>query len=437
MNKSFQKSYQLKDICSEITVGFVGAMTKEYVETGVPLLRSLNIKPYWLNLDDIKYISKKFHQKISKSALREDDVVIVRTGQPGTSCVIPSGYNELNCSDLVIARPDKKKILPHFLSFYFNSMAKQYVGNQLVGAIQQHFNIGSAKEMIIKLPDLEVQDNIVKVLHGLNQKIELNNKINAELEAMAKLIYDYWFVQFDFPNENGKPYKSSGGKMVWNEELKREIPEGWEDSSILNIEKNIITGKTPTKTRPDYFNGNIPFITIGDIRGNTFVINTEETLSSSGAESQKKKYLEKGSICVTCIASPGLVGFAAKKSQTNQQINSIICSKEYNRFYLYFSIKDYFQVAKAKSGNTFANMNKSDFESIPLVKPSKEILEKYHECISSFFDEIFTKSIENNNLKNLRDWLLPMLMNGQVTVENTKKNPITSKVAEPAASYVS
>ena len=96
---------------------------------------------------------------------------------------------------------------------------------------------------------------------------------------MAKTLYDYWFVQFDFPDKNGKPYKSIGGKMVWNAELKREIPDGWRVTNLGEFEKNIITGKTPPKINPEYFNGEIPFITIGDIRGNMYVVATEETLS--------------------------------------------------------------------------------------------------------------------------------------------------------------
>ena len=150
---------------------------------------------------------------------------------------------------------------------------------------------------------------------------------------MAKTLYDYWFVQFDFPDSNGKPYKSSGGKMVYNKELKREIPEGWEYIRLEDIESNIITGKTPPKKNPEYFNGEIPFITIGDIRGNMHIVSTNETLSKLGADYQKTKYIQKGAICVSCIATPGLIGFATELSQTNQQINSIQCKNEANSFY--------------------------------------------------------------------------------------------------------
>ena len=233
---------------------------------------------------------------------------------------------------------------------------------------------------------------------------------------MAKTLYDYWFVQFDFPDTNDKPYKRSGGKMVYNEELKREIPDGWEAKRLGEIETNIITGKTPPKIHPEFFDGEIPFITIGDIRGNMHVVETQETLSRLGADFQSGKYINKGAICVSCIASPGLVGFATKLSQTNQQINSIECNNEENRCYLYFAIKDFFVASKAKTGNTFPNMNKGDFADIMLVKPSKKVLELFDKKISSSVDLILNKTIENQQLTQLRDWLLPMLINGQVRV---------------------
>jgi type I restriction enzyme S subunit len=261
------------------------------------------------------------------------------------------------------------------------------------------------------------QQKIATVLSALDAKIELNNQINAELEKMAKTIYDYWFVQFDFPDANGKPYKSSGGKMVWNEELKREIPTGWEVLDLDKIENNIITGKTPSTSNDSYFDGDVPFICIGDVRGNMHIVETEITLTQAGAESQNNKFIPKGSICVTCIASPGLVAFATRDSQTNQQLNSIVCEYLENRYYLYFYLTDYFKYAKAKTGNTFANMNKGDFSVIKVLKPSKELLINFCKILDSSIDKILNNSLENQTLAELRDWLLPMLMNGQVKVD--------------------
>jgi type I restriction enzyme S subunit len=293
-------------------------------------------------------------------------------------------------------------------------------------------------DLEVFLPEISTQQKIASVLSALDSKIELNNRINAELEAMAKTLYDYWFVQFDFPvvtsSGKEKPYKSSGGKMVWNEELKREIPEGWEVLDLEKVESNIITGKTPPTTNESFFNGDVPFICIGDVRGNMHITKTEITLTQAGAKTQNNKFIPKGAICVTCIASPGLVGFATRDSQTNQQLNSIVCKNLENRFYLYFYLLDYFKFAKAKTGNTFANMNKGDFAAIKVVKPQQDILINFTHILESSIDKILNNSLENQQLTELRDWLLPMLMNGQVTVneakEYTLQNETLSMVAE-------
>lgn len=270
------------------------------------------------------------------------------------------------------------------------------------------------------IPDFEEQKKIANILSAIDDKISLNNQINQELEAMAKTLYDYWFVQFDFPDQNGNPYKSSGGKMVYHPELKREIPEGWGVEDLKDFESKIITGKTPSRANSDNFGGEIPFITIGDIRGNTFIYRTSESLTDLGANVQQNKYLPEGSLCISCIATVGEIGFTTEWSHTNQQINSIVFEDETNRYYLYFALKNYFENANAsaKTGNTFANMNKEDFSGIRIILPSKEIKNNFHEISEPYFAQIKCLQRQNQELIQFRDWLLPMLMNGQVKVED-------------------
>jgi type I restriction enzyme, S subunit len=302
--------------------------------------------------------------------------------------------------------------------YYVLIQSKKYLNNN---AGQTVVPILSKTEFEkIKLPihkNKDVQKNIGLVLSSIDSKIDINNIINAEIESMAKTIYDYWFVQFDFPDKNGNPYKSSGGKMVWNEKLKRKIPERWEVNKLVEIESNIVTGKTPPTKNNDFYNGAIPFVTIGDIRGNMHIINAETTLTKAGADYQKNKYLPKGSLCVSCIASPGMIGLTTQECQTNQQINSIIFKENKNKIYLYHALNNYFNFsAGPKMGNTFANMNKGDFESILLIHPPTDIIKKFEEYLDSTFEQNKLLSFENKKLSELRDFLLPMLMNGQVTV---------------------
>ena len=260
------------------------------------------------------------------------------------------------------------------------------------------------------------EENIGNMMVDIMSKINVNRQINDNLGAMAEQLYDYWFVQFDFPNEEGKPYKASGGAMVWNEKLKREIPQGLGALKIGDIEKNIITGKTPSCADEDNFGGDIPFVTIDDIRGNLFVFEAQRTLSTKGADSQEKKYLPIGSLSVSCIGTIGVMGFVAKLAQTNQQINSIVFEHEYNKEFLYFSLRLYFENAKAKTGNVFANMSKEEFASIIVAYPPKQILQAFHNKVAPIFDSIKNNTEEINSLTKQRDELLPLLMNGQATV---------------------
>lgn len=387
--------------------------TPEYTNTGIPMVRVVDINNNFLQLDNCLSVDEKTYKEHNKNHIpKMGDTIITRVGSYGMLAYVDTNKQFCLGQNLAIISPQKDK---EFLYYYLQS---PYIQNIIYG------NSGGSSykciglEKIKKLPYID--DNldtkkIGKLLYTIDRKIETNNKINTELEAMAKTIYDYWFLQFEFPNEEGKPYKSSGGKMVWNEELKREIPEGWEVKKLKEIESNIITGKTPSTKNLNYYNGDIPFITIGDIRNNMYIICTEQNLSKEGAEIQKNKYIPKGAICVSCIASPGLVGFSTKISQTNQQINSVVCRKEYNKLFLYFAIKDFFKFSSgAKTGNTFANMNKEDFSNISILYPNEKKLIDFYKKINCINELILKNSIENQELTSLRNFLLPLLMNGQV-----------------------
>lgn len=167
---------------ADLTVGFVGTMASHYTDKGVLFLRSTNIEPFNIRFDDIRYISSEFNETIKKSQLNPDDVVIVRTGKPGACTVIPQKEEPWNCSDLVIIHPNKDRINPHFLASYIN-LASGVINAHLVGAVQQHFNVGAAKKMKIPLPSITVQNRIASIVCDINCKIELNKQINDNLAA--------------------------------------------------------------------------------------------------------------------------------------------------------------------------------------------------------------------------------------------------------------
>ena len=397
-----------------------------YVTQGIKLLRGDNVVQGSLRWEEVKYWPASEISKYEGYQLEEGDVILAMD-RPWIDAGLK--YAVISTCDLPCLQVQRTarlrgtdKIDSTFLKYVIASPRfTKYVKSINTGSSVPHISGDQIRDFYLPLPPLNIQQSIADVLSPIDKKIELNNRINTELEAMAKLIYDYWFVQFDFPDANGKPYKSSGGKMVYSQELKREIPEGWEIRNLSDIEPNIVTGKTPPTAAPENFGGDVPFICIGDIRGNMHVTKTELTLSTKGANSQKGKYVPEGAICVTCIASPGLVGFASETSQTNQQLNTIICHNFEDRYFLYFHLKDYFRFAKAKAGNTFANMNKGDFSSIKVIYPRKEMLKQFSSVLEPSIKKVLFNSKEINQLADLRDWLLPMLMNGQVTVKDAEQ----------------
>ena len=387
---------------------------KSYYEGGViPWINSGELaSPYIYETSN--YITQKGFENSSTELYPKDTVLVAMYGATAGKASLlklEACTNQAICAIL-----PNEGYCPEFIKYNIDTLYEHLVGLSS-GSARDNLSQAGLKELKLVLPKTKKeQEKLVSVLSLLDRKIELNRQINDNLEAMAKQLYDYWFVQFDFPNEEGKPYKASGGAMVWNEKLKREIPQGLGALKIGDIEKNIITGKTPSCADEDNFGGDIPFVTIDDIRGNLFVFEAQRTLSTKGADSQEKKYLPIGSLSVSCIGTIGVMGFVAKLAQTNQQINSIVFEHEYNKEFLYFSLRLYFENAKAKTGNVFANMSKEEFASIIVAYPPKQILQAFHNKVAPIFDSIKNNTEEINSLTKQRDELLPLLMNGQATV---------------------
>ncbi|QRV24062.1 restriction endonuclease subunit S [Marinomonas foliarum] len=216
------KEVKLASLCKKVTVGHVGSMADKYISSGIPFLRSQNIKPYCIDDKNMMYIDRPFHEKLRKSELKEGDVAIVRTGYPGTACVIPKWLGEANCSDLVIIRPSKE-LNPYFLTAIFNSsFGKNLVSGNLVGAAQQHFNVTVAKELKLKFPPKPIQNKIAAILTAYDDLIENNKRRIELLEKMAEEIYREWFVRFRFPG--------------WEKaKFEKGIPKGWSVEKIKSI----------------------------------------------------------------------------------------------------------------------------------------------------------------------------------------------------------
>lgn len=280
-------------------------------------------------------------------------------------------------------------------------------------------------EYNVPIPSLEVQTKIAKMLKSIDSKIENNNKINTELEEMSKTIYDYWFLQFEFPNEEGNPYKSSGGKMVWNEELKREIPEGWEVGCFKDIISELECGNRPKGGIKDGINDGIPSIGAENIISiGKYDFSSEKYIPQEYFNSLKKGIVKSNDVLIYKDgAGIGHVSMAKNKFPYEKcAVNShvFIVRSKYNNLYqnyIYLTLeKDYIKKILINLAMKAAQpgLNQPNIESIPIIIPTKNIIKEFNKSIDMMFDKIFMNANENKEMTSLRDFLLPLLMNGQV-----------------------
>ena len=259
------------------------------------------------------------------------------------------------------------------------------------------------------------QRKIAAVLSALDAKIELNNRINGELEAMAKTLYDYWFVQFYFPDQNDKPYKSSGGKMVYNNTLKREIPEGWDVKELGKAAKTLLGGTPATKNMEYWENADIAWLSSAEI-ADFPIVNSEQRITQKGIESSAAVLLPRGSVVISIVRyiRPSIIGIDAA---TNQSVVGILENEKLKKSFLYpFLCGEIPRLMVLRTGAQQPHINKGTIDDTLAVIPDDYVLEMYYKTAEPSFEGIMTRAFETQQLTQLRDWLLPMLMNGQVTV---------------------
>ena len=285
---------------------------------------------------------------------------------------------------------------------------------------RKRVNENTLKTLELPIPNLKTQKSIAHILSTLDQKIAINNQINAQLEQMAKTLYDYWFVQFDFPDENGNPYKSSGGKMVYNDTLKREIPKGWEVKSLGELGE-IVGGSTPSTTNSDNFCTNgTAWITPNDLsknQGNKFIGHGEIDVTDKGIRDASLKKYPIGTVLMSSRAPIGYMAIARNEVTTNQGFKSFIPNKGYAKEFVFYAVKNSLKaIIQSSSGSTFKEVSLTTLRTIKMVLPNKDISNEYSRLVTKIFEEQDDLEQQNQQRAQLRDFLLPMLMNGQVGV---------------------
>ncbi len=371
--------------------------------------------------------------EVGQNSIKQTSNFITKAGMENSSAkLFPAGsvllalygatagktsFLEINATtnQAICAIMPKKGYDAKFIKYYLDALYSYLVGVS-TGSARDNLNQNGIQDLEIPFPSETTQKSIAKVLSDLDAKIELNNKINRELEAMAKTLYDYWFVQFDFPNEQGKPYKSSGGKMVYNTELKREIPEGWEVKRIEDFCR-IFTGKKDVNQALEI--GKYKFFSCSpNYKFSNEKLHEGKAILISGNGSYTGR---------TIFVDEGFDLYQRTYACVNNTDTDILS-------YLYFSIKRFLslKIGGGTHGSAIPYIVYDDIAKETFAY-NFEIVSKFQEIINPTLSNMKSNDIQTTKLTELRDWLLPMLMNGQVTVKEAEER--LSMAAEPSVEY--
>ena len=344
------------------------------------------------------YIDEKIYREYKEkySYPKKGDILISAAGTIGKTVIFDGEDSYFQDSNIVWIENDESKVTNQFL-YYFLQTNPFITTNG--STIKRLYNDNLRDTKIPNVPSIQQQNQITDILGTLDKKIQINNQINQELEAMAKTLYDYWFVQFDFPDQNGKPYKSSGGKMVYHPELKREIPEGWGVESVGNL-LDKVTKAEKIENNSIEFIGEIPVIDqsqkyiAGFTNNENAILQPQDGHVIFGDHTRVVKY-------INFDYARGADGTQVLISN-NENISNVL---------LYHMIED-FDLSNYGSARHFKFLKEKT-----VIVPDKEVSSKFETQANVIYEKIKNNIFENQELTQLRDWLLPMLMNGQVKVE--------------------
>ncbi|MCQ4320754.1 restriction endonuclease subunit S [Stutzerimonas stutzeri] len=414
-----------------MTVGFVGSMASEYVDNGVPFLRSLNVDPFGINTSDLKFVSAEFHQRIKKSALRPGDVVIVRTGKPGTCAVIPEWLNDANCSDLVIARCGAE-IRPRFLCYWINSAASHHISSHLVGAVQQHFNVGAAKKMLVATPSLFAQDQVISILGSIDDRITLLRETNATLEAIAQALFKSWFVDFDPVRAKAEGRQPEGMDAPtaalfpdsFEESELGLVPKGWGVVPFLDACDLQGGAQPPAATFIDEpRDGYVRLLQIRDFSTDahkTYIPDTgklkkvtedDVLIGRYGSASGDKA---KDSLGRVCRGLSGSYNVALMK----------LCPVQVGREYAFQMVSDssfyrYLQGVSSKAVQS--GFSKAELGQYKVIMPSSDLAEAFEQFGKAVWERVKANRELAQTLTQLRDTLLPRLISGQLRLPEAQE----------------
>ena len=419
------KKYKLGEIAT-VEISGVDKKSKEN-EIPVKLCNFTDVYHNWAITKEMEesFMNATANQKeIECFSIKKGQVAFTKDSETRDDIGIPTYIaddfeNLLLGYHTALITPDNTKLSGKYLNAFMNTAyIKKYFENNASGSGQRYtLSTNTLNDIPIIAPDLQTQIKIGDLFSKIDSKIALNRRINTKLETIAKRLYDYWFVQFDFPDANGNPYKSSGGKMVWNDALKREIPEGWEVKSIKEI-ADTYSGGTPLSTNSSYYeNGTIPWINSGEVN-EPIIVNTNNFITELGLQNSSAKFYPKNTILVAMYgATAGKVSLLTFEATSNQAICGVISKQNEITYYLFLLLSSLCNhYIKISTGSARNNISQEIVKQTMFCVPNEKTLLKFNNVVTPTFNHIVNLSKETSRLTALRDKLLPLLMNGQVEV---------------------
>lgn len=420
---SEEMEVRLADICLDVSYGYTESATDSPV--GPKFLRITDIQGGSFDWKKVPFCPAS-EKDIEKYSLQIGDIVVARTGNSTgeNAQVFDSPPSAVFASYLIRFRPDSDKVNPFFVGYQLRTERfKQYVLSVRSGSAQPGANAKQLGAFPIQVINRKLQDAAVEFLRHIDERIALLRETNTTLEAIAQALFKSWIVDFDpvHAKQQGRAPEGMDAQTAalfpdsFEESELGMVPKGWRVGAVSDL-GSVICGKTPPTSNPENYGDDVPFITIPDMHGLIAVTKTARSLSKVGAESQAKKYLPAGSVCVSCIATPGLVVRVTKESQTNQQINSVVPLDKWGKAFPLFLLRRIGDAVRAEGsgGSVFHNLSKSGFEKIPLLLPEANLAKSFNDSVEPLVQKIICNQEQAEHLSNLRDTLLPRLISGQL-----------------------
>ena len=388
------------------------------IDKGFPLIATNCIKPssIYPTFENIRYVSDDTLKNWFRQELKPNDILFVNKGTPGRVCLVPDPVSFCAAQDMIGLRSDNEKIYFKYLFAILRSdFIQKKISNFHVGIAIPHFKKGDMKHLLIPVPDMDLQIKIGDVYFNISQKIELLNNINEKIEKILELIFNYWFLQYDFPDKENNNYKSNKGIMKYDITLKREIPINWTVTKLRNF-VNFEKGVEPGTKYYEYVSNekNIPFLRVGDLNART------ENNIFINKELSQNKILKRDDIILSLDGTVGIVKLGLYGAYSSGIRKLVIFDNRINKPFLYCLIKSqYIQdtIKKYATGSNILHAANS-INYMDFVLPDKDTMDKFNIIAKPMFEELIRNYSEIVELSNFREFIFPLLLSGQVSFKD-------------------